>query len=192
MFSFPLFFPQPYPLAMLWKHSILFCVYSSVAATVSPECVSAWDSLSVDENFVYQNTTAARLCYVKYQNAVAVAGAPTSVNCEFSEFTDSCQSVAGGSICTLRNSDWLEFNICLPPQCGSSDLEGLVSTYFNSTASIIDCSRTTPSPIVASIVATVSVAVVTVLLVLSLRPPRAIRQEAQLAKAKGVLRDVKR
>jgi len=174
---------------------LILCILGGSSSSVSDECVSSWDAMRSDPNFIYANETSLRLCYVKYQNAVAVDpnGAHTDmvVGCTYSEYEDFCSKyVPGGTTCTL-DTGWLSFNLCIPGACSSSeDMSGLVSKYYNPATSTINCSQPPPSAILPAILTTVSVLLFTVCLIFSFRPPADVLDARRSDKAKRMMRSL--
>ena len=163
-------------------------------ASVSDECISEWNAMRNDANFQYVNTTSLELCYIKYQNAVALHPNETRtssvVECEYHEYTEFCSKyVNGGTLCAL-NTGWLSFNLCLPSACTSSesDKTGLVAQFYNPTTSNITCMTPPPSAVVPAVLSTVAVLAITVLLVFSFRPPSDVVESKKLEKSKTIMR----
>jgi hypothetical protein len=146
-----------------------------------------------DPNFIYVNETSLKLCYVLYQNTVAVnpSGAVKDmvVECKHTEYTDFCNTyVPDGTTCLLETG-WLSFNLCVPGSCADSDnLKGIVSRYYNPTTSTINCSQAPPSAVLPAVVTTIAVLLITVCLIFSFRPPADIVDGRKSEKAKRMMR----
>jgi hypothetical protein len=178
-----------------YKRFILLSIVSAhfSQGSISEECRSSWSAMRSDPNFIYVNETTIKLCYVLYQNAIAVDsnGAVDSmvVECKYREYADFCTKyVAGGTTCSLETG-WLSLNLCVPGSCSSAeDLSGIVSTFYNPVTSTINCSQPPPSAVLPAILTTVSVLLVTVCLVFSFRPPADVLNSRRAEKAKQMMR----
>jgi len=175
-------------------HLFLHLTISGVAlGSISDECVSSWEAMRTDTNFIYVNETSLKLCYVQYQNAVAVdpTGAQTGmvVGCTYVEYVDYCSKyVSGGATCTL-DTGWLSFNICIPGACSSTeDMSGLIARYYNPVTSTINCSKPPPSAVLPAVLTTISVLLFTVCLIFSFRPPADVLNARDSDKAKRMMR----
>ena len=162
-------------------------------STVSEECISSWEAMRSDSNFIYVNETSLKLCYVLYQNSVAVdpAGARKDmvVECKYAEYENFCRTyIPGGATCTL-DTGWLSFNLCIPSACSSGqDMSGLVAKYYNPETSSINCSQPPPSAVLPAVLTTVSVLLFTVCLIFSFRPPADVLNARRADKAKRMMR----
>jgi hypothetical protein len=161
-------------------------------ASVSEQCISDWNVMRNDTNFQYVNQTSLDLCFVKYQNAVALDpnGTRTTavVECEYHEYVEFCKAyVNGGKQCML-NTGWLSFNLCLPGSCTDSDFMGIVTEFYNANTSSISCEAPPPSAIIPAIVSTASVLAITILLIFSFKPPTDVIEARKLEKAKTMMR----
>jgi hypothetical protein len=91
----------------------------------------------------------------------------------------------------MLNTGWLSFNLCVPGTCADTDLAGIVAQSFNPNTSTISCESPPPSAVIPAVVSTVSVLAITVLLILSFKPPKDVTHAKRLEKAKVMMRALK-
>ena len=152
--------------------------------SLSNDCTQSWDALVIDPTFQHWSNQLSSQCYVKYQNSF-YQDSSSIVECRSWEFESHCANSMQGRVCRLNNGA-VDISICVPNSCGDDSLSELVATHFNPTTSSIDCttSPSTGTPIVAAIVSTVLVLCLTAFAVYLLRAPLAVRETAQLKKAR--------
>jgi hypothetical protein len=167
-------------------HSLLVSRFS-VGSTLSLECNQAIADMKADRNYQYWHNRSLAQCYVKYQNQVAI-GVDEVVRCDNWEYDSFCVKFIQGRACLL-NTGFVEISTCVPHSCPDSSIPEIISSYFNKNTSSMDCSPRTSiqAPIVAAIVSTVSVLLITALAVYVLRPPQSVRESSKLSRARTEL-----
>ena len=139
--------------------------------------------MTTDPNFQYHNVSATNACYLKYQNGVLLN--PTArTNCRQWEYSSFCTDVLNGRSCILATAT-VDLPLCVPIGCTEADFPAITTSYLQlPTTSTVDCTLTvTASPVVAAVISTVAVILITGLVVYVMRPPRDVRESAKFAKA---------
>jgi hypothetical protein len=152
--------------------------------SLSSECTQSWEAMSIDTTFQHWSNRLSSQCYVKYQNSFW-QDSSSNVECRSWEYESHCTDSMDGRVCRLNNGA-VDISTCVPNSCGDDSLSVLVATQFNPSTSSIDCTSypSTGTPIIAAIVSTVLVLCLTAFAVFLLRAPLAVRETAQLKKAR--------
>ena len=159
-----------------------------IAAAASPACTDSLTAMLSDINFISANNTVFETCYVQYQNDRYAKSSGKSV-CAPWEFGALCVDYLNGRTCVASN-DFVEMSVCVPQQCGESELEYVNMQVFQTDKTTIDCSTEPSSPLVPALVSTVVVLLVTVVLVFALRPPSSVRESLRVGKAEKLMSSI--